>query len=121
VLAAHAVLGPTKDDDLTDILSTLGQVPFQPPNVAGWPLSPRWLSAGAAMTRASYALDRSSDTEVTADPDPAAWILRRTSLYEVSDTTKNALAKAAGKIESKRDRASALHALALSSPEFALA
>jgi hypothetical protein len=50
-----------------------------------------------------------------------AWILRRTSLFEVSDTTKNALVKAAGKIESKRDRASALHALALSSPEFALA
>jgi uncharacterized protein (DUF1800 family) len=121
VLAAHAVLGPVKDDDLTEILSTLGQVPFQPPNVAGWPLSPRWLSAGAAMTRASYALDRSSDTEVTAEPDQVAWILRRTSLFEVSDTTKNALAKAAGKIESKRDRASALHALALSSPEFALA
>lgn len=121
VLAAQAVLGPVKDDDLTDILSTLGQLPFSPPNVAGWPLSPRWLSAGAAMTRASYALDGSSDTEVTADPDQVAWILRRTSLFEVSDTTRNALAKAAGKIESKRDRASALHALALSSPEFALA
>jgi uncharacterized protein (DUF1800 family) len=121
VLAAHAVLGPIKDDDLTEILSTLGQVPFQPPNVAGWPLSPRWLSAGAAMSRASWTLDRSSDTEVTAEPDQVAWILRRTSLFEVSDTTKNAFAKAASKIETKRDRASALHALALSSPEFALA
>jgi uncharacterized protein (DUF1800 family) len=121
VLATRAVLGPVKDDDLVDILSTLGQTPFQPPNVAGWPLSPRWLSAGAAMSRASYALDRSSDTEVTAEPDQVAWILRRTSLFEVSDTTRNALAKAAGKVDSKRNRASVLHALTLSSPEFALA
>jgi uncharacterized protein (DUF1800 family) len=121
VLATHAVLGPVKDDDLIDILSTLGQIPFQPPNVAGWPLSPRWLSAGASMSRASYALDRSSDTEVTAEPDQVAWILGRTSLFEVSDTTKNALAKAAAKIDSKRNRASVLHALTLSSPEFALA
>jgi uncharacterized protein (DUF1800 family) len=121
VLGTLAVLGPAKNDEPTEILSTLGQVPFQPPNVAGWPLSPRWLSAGASMSRASYVLDRSSDTEVTADPDPVAWVLRRASLFEVSDTTKNALAKAAGKIDSKRGRASALHALALSSPEFALA
>jgi uncharacterized protein (DUF1800 family) len=121
VLATQAILGVSKDHEPRDILNTFGQIPFTPPNVAGWPLSPRWLSAGAAMTRASVALERSGDTEVSAATDPVAWVLERSSLYEVSDTTKAALAKAAAALTSKRERASALHALAISSPEFALA
>ena len=120
-LATAAVLGTDKEADLRDLLNTLGQVPFTPPNVAGWPISSRWLSAGAAMTRASWAREHSADTEVTATLDPVAWILDRASLYEISDATKSALAKAAAKLTSKRERASALHALAVSSPEFALA
>ena len=121
VLAMQAILGAKKGSDPRDILTTLGQVPFTPPNVAGWPLSPRWLSAGAAMTRASIALDRSSDSDASGTADPVTWVLDRSSMFEVSDTTRAALTKAAGKLTGKRERATSLHALVLSSPEFALA
>jgi uncharacterized protein (DUF1800 family) len=123
-VAANAVLGrdATKSYDETHyLLETLGQIPFQPPNVAGWPLSMRWLAAGATMTKAAYAWDRANDTEVVSTADPVAWVLERASLYDVSDTTRAAMTTAAAKIETKRERATVLHALALSSPEFALA
>ena len=119
-IAADAALGRNDVGSRRDLLDTLGQLPFNPPNVAGWPLSPRWLSAGAAMTRASYAAQSAQDTEVSATADPVGWVLQQTSLFEVSDTTRAALTKAANRLESKRERASALFALALSSPEFAL-
>jgi uncharacterized protein (DUF1800 family) len=123
-MAANAILGRDPDknyDDTKYLLETLGQIPLQPPNVAGWPISPRWLAAGATMTKVSYAWDRAGDTEVIATADPVAWVLERAGLYDVSDATRTAMTTAASKIESKRERATVLHALALSSPEFALA
>jgi uncharacterized protein (DUF1800 family) len=121
LVAADATLGTDPEHDPRDLLATLGQMPFGPPNVAGWPVSPRWLSAGAAMTRTSYAVEHAQDTEVTSAADPVAWMLERASMYEVSDATKAALTRAASRVTAKRERASVLHALAVSSPEFALA
>ncbi len=120
VIAADVALGRNDVESRRDLLDTLGQMPFNPPNVAGWPVSPRWLSAGAAMTRASYATEITQDTEVSATADPVGWVLNQTSLFEVSDTTRAALSKVASRLDSKRERASALFALALSSPEFAM-
>lgn len=34
-------------------LATTGQVPFEPPNVGGWPGGPAWLSSGALFARAN--------------------------------------------------------------------
>jgi uncharacterized protein (DUF1800 family) len=116
-LAANAVLGAKRD---MWILNLLGQMPFIPPNVAGWPSGDRWLSAGAAFTRAQVAWDHAWDTEVTDDADPVAAILAKASLFEVSDATRTALNAAARTIEERRDRASILHALVVCSPEFAL-
>jgi uncharacterized protein (DUF1800 family) len=124
VTAADWALGREGNDRIEQaqwLLETLGQVPFTPPNVAGWPLSPRWLSAGAMMAKTAHAWNHANDTEVVSTGDPVAWVLERAGLYEISDTTRQALNEAARRIESKRERSSALHALALSSPEFALA
>ena len=117
-VAAHAVLG--KDGDV-GLLDVLGQVPFNPPNVAGWPLSPRWLSAGASMVRATEGWQSAGDTEVIATDDPVAWVLAKASLHEVTDSTRRALTRAAGRVEGKRERASVLHALVVTCPEFYLA
>jgi uncharacterized protein (DUF1800 family) len=124
-MAANGVLGRNTDDQSIDethyLLETLGQLPFQPPNVAGWPSSPRWLSAGATMTKTAYAWDRAGDTEVVTTPDPVAWVLERAGIYDASESTLAAMTAAATRIEAKRERATVLHALALASPEFTLA
>ena len=117
--AARAVLSFDKKEG--DILETLGQIPFNPPNVAGWPAGPRWLSAGAAMARAQYAWDGSGDSEVVSTANPVTTILEKASLYEASDATAEALRRAVAKIEGRRDRATVLHALVVTTPEFLLA
>jgi len=38
-------------------LYQLGQMPFSPPNVAGWPGHDRYLSVGAELTKAQLAFD----------------------------------------------------------------
>ncbi len=117
-IAANAVLD-TKPEP--DVLEILGQRPFNPPNVAGWPISTRWLSAGASMARAAYGWERAQDSEARAVDDPAAWVIERASLFEISDDTRDALDKAAARIDTRRERASVLFALAVSCPEFCLA
>ena len=47
-------------------LYSLGQMPFSPPNVAGWPGNDRWLSVGAELTKAQLAFDLMWDA---APPD----------------------------------------------------
>ena len=120
-IAAGSVLGIGEKDDLRDVLITLGQVPFEPPNVAGWAISPRWLSAGAAMTRAAFAWDHAQDTEAVSVADPVTWILERAGLYDVADSSRAALQTAANAVTGRRERATLLHALVVTSPEFALA
>lgn len=102
-------------------LDQLGQVPFYPPNVAGWPVSPKWLSAANTLARARIATEMAWDTEVVDTADPAGAALARAGLFEVSDATRAGLAHAAASIEGRRERTSVLLALAVSSPEFALA
>ncbi len=52
------------------VLNDLGQVPFEPPNVAGWPGSARWVSAGAVFAKAQLACDNSWDTVAVDTADP---------------------------------------------------
>jgi uncharacterized protein (DUF1800 family) len=118
IVATSAVMGTELNAWMLDLL---GQAPFDPPNVAGWPVSPKWLSVGSALVRAQSARDHAWDTEVIEADDPVLAILQRASLYEVSDTTLSALHRAAGRVEGRRERASLLHALVVACPEFALA
>lgn len=50
-------------------LNLLGQVPFMPPNVGGWPADQAWLSTSSAQTRISFAntLVKQADLSVIAD------------------------------------------------------
>jgi uncharacterized protein (DUF1800 family) len=117
-VAATAGLGATGD---ANDLEPMGQVPFYPPNVAGWPEGNRWMAAGSVLARAAAAVDMADDTEVSDAADLVTHVLERLSLYEVSDPTRRALDHLATRIESRRDRASALYLTAVLSPEFALA
>jgi uncharacterized protein (DUF1800 family) len=53
--AVRALRLPISDDahvtKLIVVLRALGQIPFYPPNVSGWPSGHAWLSTAAAVTR----------------------------------------------------------------------
>ncbi|HEV8189910.1 MAG TPA: DUF1800 domain-containing protein [Ktedonobacterales bacterium] len=47
----------TTGTGMTGIVTSLGQIPFEPPNVAGWPgdkASPAWISTQAWLTRVNF-------------------------------------------------------------------
>jgi uncharacterized protein (DUF1800 family) len=102
-------------------LEGLGQIPFSPPNVAGWPGVARWVSAGAEFAKAEIALDNADDTPTLDPTDPVADVLRRAGLFEVSEATLQTLHQAVGAIDGRRDASTLLHALVAVSPEFSLA
>ena len=76
-LAVRPSALPQKDaDGLRGALRTLGQVPFEPPSVGGWPAGPLWLTTGAALGRLSLAqlVARNADLSAVADAAPASRI-----------------------------------------------
>lgn len=100
---------------------------FDPPNVAGWPLDNRWLSAPQALARISLGLtafelpNRNSAVQaISQAKEPVLEALKQASLYEVSTTTLNEFNRVASSISSSQTRAKALLALAIASPEFAI-
>ena len=101
-------------------LVTLGQTPLNPPNVAGWPSTELWKSAGVLLTKAQIAIDQSWDTETLDASDPVSDVLRRAALYVVSPTTRQALVDLASAVEGRRETASLLHAAVAMCPEFSL-
>lgn len=103
------------------VLYELGQIPFEPPNVAGWSGSGRWVSAGACFAKARLAWDNSWDTVTTDAADPVGAILAKAALFAASHETRMALEDAAAAVDSRRDRATLLHALVVACPEFSIA
>lgn len=101
-------------------LEALGQVPFSPPNVAGWPGESRWVSVGSTYGKAEVASNNASETATLDNLDPVADILWRAGLVEMSEETQQVLREAAASEPSRRDRSSLLHALVACSPEFSL-
>ena len=45
----------SRQSDLLGYLQALGQVPFEPPNVGGWPYDDGWLTTAASYTRMKFA------------------------------------------------------------------
>jgi uncharacterized protein (DUF1800 family) len=122
VTAAMAAMGMSSDQDMTvNQLWQMGQMPFYPPSVAGWPVGLRWLSPSLALARAALATDSEAIQAVANSTDPVTTALKRCSIFEVSTQTKAALNLAKGKLSDKSERAAVLLALCLASPEFALA
>ncbi|MGZ6803483.1 MAG: DUF1800 domain-containing protein [Nocardioidaceae bacterium] len=98
------------------VLKGLGQVPFDPPSVGGWPSGAAWLSTAAADLRLTAAsrLVRAGDLSPVADQPPAARVEATAHLLGIagwSARSAAALAPAAG--DPPR-----LVALALSTPEY---
>jgi uncharacterized protein (DUF1800 family) len=97
-------------------LNGLGQLPFAPPNVGGWPSGRLWLTTAATQTRITFAHWAASagDISQVADAAPSARIDAAAHLLGIdvfSDRTRTALADVVA------DPA-ALVELALLSPEY---
>ena len=102
-------------------LESMGQMPLNPPNVAGWPGTERWVSSGMLMIKAQTALDMSWDT-ATLDPvDPIGDVLQRAALAEISPETRAALDDIVASATDRQERSSLLYAAVALSPEFSLA
>jgi uncharacterized protein (DUF1800 family) len=54
------------------VLQNLGQVPFDPPNVGGWPFDDAWLTTAASYTRLEFARAIASTGDISAVADEAA-------------------------------------------------
>jgi len=118
VIGSLRALGlPVIDKRLVGVLSGLGQVPFRPPSVGGWPQNEYWLTTASSLARLTFAsavasladLSMISALPPAQRPDAAAHLLS----VAWSPTTAKGLAQAADTNE--------LVALALVAPEFVLA
>jgi len=97
-------------------LTGLGQVPFEPPNVGGWPAGQLWLTTAAAQARLDFArwavttgdISTVADTSASSRIDAAAYLL---GIDSFSDRTVAALSDVAADPPS-------LVGLALLSPEY---
>jgi uncharacterized protein (DUF1800 family) len=103
-------------------LDSLGQMPFLPPNVAGWPDGDRWLSAGSLLGRASvvHGLDLAALVGDGSTVDVNR-LLDACGLWSVSASTRQALDGVAGTAELSPEGAHlARWRLVLTCPEFHL-
>jgi uncharacterized protein (DUF1800 family) len=100
------------------VLSELGQIPFNPPSVGGWPQNTYWLSSAAALARWSFAdaLCKAADLSSVADAPRAARVdavAELLALPTFQHATATALGAASG-------NPSTLVALALTSPDYVM-
>jgi uncharacterized protein (DUF1800 family) len=86
-------------DDLSWLLSSMGQFPFNPPSVGGWPYDDAWLTAAAIQYRvdlASTLVQKGDLTPLTSVPKSemvqaaANWL----GVAQWSNRTKRALTQA---------------------------
>ncbi len=121
VTAAFAAMGVSNGGWAASVANNLGQLPFYPPSVAGWPGGTRWLAASDAIGRADLAHDGPVLAEITDAPDMVGAALARCSVYELTAATRASLDQVAALTIPKWQRSRLLLALVLCSPEFALA
>ena len=86
-------------NQLLNYLDKLGQVPFNPPNVGGWPAGEAWLSSATAQYRIAFAtwLIKQSDLRVLNELRPALRSTKSTDwlgVPEWSPRTQTALRSA---------------------------
>jgi uncharacterized protein (DUF1800 family) len=109
------------------VLGELNQLPHRPPNVAGWPISTRWLASDQQVTRASYVRSLSWRMQPLAPPpggDLLSSAITRCCLHEVTGRTRQVLSQAALATAGNADELTISRRLitaALLSPEFAIA
>jgi uncharacterized protein (DUF1800 family) len=121
VSAAFAAIGNDDAGWEQDLCDNMGQLPFSPPNVAGWSSGSKWLAANVAVLRASVGNSAPVIAAIHDAPDMVQAALQQCSIYEPSQHTLDALHTAAAAITSQNRRAAELLGLVVSSPEMALA
>ena len=74
VVGTARALSVPLDERAAAVLATLGQVPFVPPDVGGWPANEGWVSTSSALTRLRFAVAAAAAADVRplADLAPAA-------------------------------------------------
>jgi len=118
-----AAFAATQSSDWVTAESTcddMGQTPYYPPNVAGWPGGLTWLSPSQAIGRADVGRFAPALAAIQTAADPVAAALAQCSLYEVTAQTQTAMTHAVNAVSTASDKASVALGLALTSPEFAL-
>lgn len=84
-------LDPQQQRKLITLLKGMGQQPFQPPSVGGWPAGPAWLSTAAARSRVELAtmIGKATADDLAAE-DPVTVL----GLDRVSRRTADAIKEA---------------------------
>jgi uncharacterized protein (DUF1800 family) len=103
---------------LVTLATAMGQTPFDPPNVGGWPQNQYWLNTGTASARlrAARLLAGRADLSAVADVAPArraGAVARQLGITAWGQTTAGALSHVAGD-------PLGLVTLALNAPEYVL-
>ena len=101
----------------------LGQAPYRPPNVGGWPVGDAWLSPASLMPRAQMLAAIDLDDPARAGDASTDEILDLCGIHELTPTTLAALEQVEDdrEVENIDDLRRARLRLALASPEFQLA
>lgn len=116
-LALERLLGTRLE---TWVLESLGQVPLNPPNVAGWPNLERWVSGGALFTKSEVSFDYSRDSPTLDSGDPVSEVVARAGLVTATDSTRSVLDDIVSGVGGRREISALLHAAMAMSPEFSL-
>ena len=102
-------------------LRAAGQVPFRPPNVAGWPLGPTWFGASTVVARYDLA---GAIVDNVADDNPAFTAARSFDLDALADALgrpRGFSAPTRSALSHVRGDGRGVLAVALASPDLALA
>ncbi len=101
-LAANVAVGRRPGADVW-VLEELGQLPYHPPNVAGWPEGEHWVAPGSVLQRLSRLADLELEGLPAAGADGVDEILDRCALHEVSATSLQVITSAAERMDDLRD------------------
>lgn len=116
VRALKVPVGSERAAQLVTVLTGLGQVPFEPPSVGGWPAGAAWLSTASADLRMRAALGLAGAGDLSAVSDgPLAGRLESTGHLLGIATWSD---RSAAALRSARDNPVALVAIALNTPEY---
>lgn len=109
------VLGFPTDEDYRP--RNLGHLPWDPPNVAGWPSGERWIDVGSILAR-SQVLQYDYKKVEGGTTAGAEEILDRCAIFEVSNDTLTAISEANNAVDvGDAGKAQLRWWIALSSPE----
>jgi len=114
--ALRALRVPATDKKLAGALTALGQLPFAPPSVGGWPANEAWLTTAASLARVQLAqsMVAKADLAVVADAAPLDRLDAVAHLLSLDGWS----AQSAMALRSVADDPARLMTLALVSPEY---